>query len=108
MRSACAVLMALIAGSVVGCTSGAPGRSTAWFQTLPAFRGPVGPDVIQIEWAVIERPVGDHYINEDLWSLANEQIVPLERKDVLQDNGLRLAQIGGLLSAEFQEMLRSE
>jgi hypothetical protein len=75
---------------------------------LPSLRGPTGSDVIQIEWALIDRPVGDRYINDDLWALANEQIVPLERKDLLQDNGLRVAQLGGLLPAEFQQLLRSE
>lgn len=108
MRSVCAMLLALIAGSIVGCTAGTPGRSTAWFQTLPAFRGPVGPDVVQFEWALIERPVGDRYLNEDLWSLANEQVIPLERKDVLVDSGLRIAQIGGLLPSAFQDMMRAE
>lgn len=108
MRSPCTLLLALLAGTVAGCMTDGPLRSTAWLKALPGLRGPSGPDVVQLEWALIERPVGDHYLNQDLWGLANEQVVPLEHKDVLENNGLRIAQVGGLLPAEFQELLRSE
>jgi len=108
MRSPCVLIAALVALSAVGCTTQSRSRSTAWFASLPGFRGPSGPDVVQIEWALIERPVGDRYLNEGLWALANEQVLPLERKNVLADHGLRIAQVGGLLPAEFQELLQSE
>jgi hypothetical protein len=108
MRSPCALLAAFVLASLAGCTTDGPARSTAWYTTLPGFRGPTGPDVVQLQWALIERPIGDRYLNEDLWALANEQVIPLERKDVLENNGLRIAQVGGLLPAEFQELLRSE
>jgi hypothetical protein len=100
--------MAFVVASLAGCNTGGPARSTAWYTTLPGFRGPTGPDVVQLQWALIERPIGDRYLNEELWALANEQVIPLERKDVLENNGLRIAQVGGLLPAEFQELLRSE
>jgi hypothetical protein len=74
-------------------------------KNLSAFSGPAGPDVVQIDWALLERPIGDRFLNQDLWSLANEQVVPFERRDVLEDGGLRIAQLGGLLPAEFQEIL---
>jgi hypothetical protein len=108
MRSPCVVFAALLFMSTAGCTTEGRARSTTWFTSLPSFRGPSGPDVVQLEWALIERPVGDRYLNEGLWALANEQVVPLERKNVLEDNGLRIAQVGGLLPAEFQELLQSE
>ena len=108
MHSSRVLFAALVVLSVVGCTTERRARSAAWFASLPGFRGPTGPDVVQIEWALIERPVGDRYLNEGLWALANEQVVPLEHKIVLEDNGLRIAQVGGLLPAEFQELLRSE
>jgi hypothetical protein len=108
MRSPRALLTTFVLVSLAGCTTSGPARSTAWYTTLPGFRGPTGPDVVQLEWALIERPIGDRYLNVDLWALANEQIIPLERKDVLENNGLRIAQVGGLLPADFQELLRSE
>jgi hypothetical protein len=78
------------------------------FGGLSPFRGPTGADVVQLEWGLIERPVGDRYLNEDVWTLANEQVIPLDRKDELETNGLRIASIGGLLPAEFLELVRSE
>jgi hypothetical protein len=108
MRLPRALLPAVLVGLFMGCTSGAPVRSLAWFKASPAFRGPVGADVVQIQWALIERPIGDRYLNDDLWALANEQVIPLERKDVLDDNGLRIAQLGGLVPPELQTLLNSE
>jgi hypothetical protein len=107
MRSLCALLTALLYIAVIGCTTDGP-RSKSMFGGLSPFRGPTGADVVQLEWGLIERPVGDHYLNEDLWELANEQVIPLERKDVFECDGLRIATIGGLLPAEFQELVRSE
>jgi hypothetical protein len=107
MRLSCALLIGLLLAAALGCTTDGP-RSKSWFGPRPAFRGPTGSDVVQLEWGLIERPVGDSYLNEELWALANEQVIPLERKDALESNGLRIAQIGGLLPSEFQELVRSE
>lgn len=108
MRPLCALVLALLAGGVGGCTSEGTVRSLSWFKAPPAFRGPVGPDVVQIDVALLERPVGDRYVNDDIWALADEQIVPLEHKDILAENGLRIAQIGGILSPDFLALLTSE
>jgi hypothetical protein len=108
MRPLCALVLAMLAGGVGGCNSEGPIRSLSWFKAPPSFRGPVGPDVVQIDVAVLERPVGDRYLNDDLWALADEQIVPLEHKDVLAENGLRIAQLGGLIPPEFLALITSE
>jgi hypothetical protein len=103
--------LALLAGwatLVIGCTSPDAVRTTAWLRSLPAFRGPTGPDVVQLEWALLERPVGDRYLNQGMWDQVNEQVIALERKDMLEDNGFRVAQIGGLLPDELQSLLTSE
>jgi hypothetical protein len=105
MRHWLGLLPALLAGLFIGCTATDSARPKSWLST---FHGPTGPDVVQLEWALVEKPVGDRYLNMDLWALANEQVVPLERRDVLEEGGLRIAQFGGLLPAEFQEMLASE
>ena len=61
----------------LGCTAGPPIKSTSW---LHPFAAPSGPDVIAMDVSVIERPLGDRYLNDELWSLADEQVIPLERK----------------------------
>jgi hypothetical protein len=70
--------------------------------------GPAGSDVIQMEVALLERPLGDHYINQDFWAVADEQVVAAECQAVLADNGFRVGQVGGLLPAELQALLTSE
>jgi hypothetical protein len=101
-------LLGLSAGLVVGCTTPEAVRSTTWLRGLPSFRGPTGPDTVQLEWALLERPIGDRYLDQGLWDQVNEQVIALERKDILEDNGFRVAQIGGLLPDELQNMLTSE
>jgi hypothetical protein len=103
--------LALLAGwatLVLGCTSPDAVRTTAWLHGLPSFRGPTGPDVVQLEWALLERPIGDRYLDQRLWDQVNEQVIALERKDVLEDNGFRVAQVGGLLPDELQSLVTSE
>jgi hypothetical protein len=40
--------------------------------------------------------------------VTDEQVVPLERKAVLQTNGFQVGQLSGLIPQEFQDLLRSE
>jgi hypothetical protein len=54
------------------------------------------------------RPVGDPYINQELWAHADEQAVALDRKAVLEENGFRVCQVGGLAPAGLQMLLTSE
>jgi hypothetical protein len=89
---------------LVGCVTGKPEKSTSW---LP-LQGPVGPDVVQMDVALIERPVGDGYLNVDLWEFVDEQALPPERKVVLEDNGFRVGQVGGIPPSGLQTLLLSE
>jgi hypothetical protein len=58
--------------------------------------------------ALLECPVGDPIINHELWNSVDEQVVSLERKAVLEDNGFRIGQIGGITPARLQTLLTSE
>jgi hypothetical protein len=60
-----------------------------------------------MEVVLLERPVADSYINQEVWQTADEQIVPLERKAVLEKNGFRIGQIGGLTPGGLQNLLAS-
>jgi hypothetical protein len=99
-------VLALLAGAVAGCFTGQPERSLS--RLGPAGLGrPAGADVVQIDVALVERPLGDRYLNGDLWQLADEQGVTLERKAVLEENGFRVGQVGGLPPAGLQALLTS-
>jgi hypothetical protein len=99
--------MGLLAGVLAGCIPSQV-ESTSWFRGRPPFAGPPAPNVVQMEMALLECPVGDVYINRDLWTLADEQIIPPEQKAALEDNGFRVGQVGGIIPAELQALLTSE
>jgi hypothetical protein len=117
MRHWLAVVVALAGGVLGGCVSEQPERSTARLHA-PGLAGPVGEDVVYLDVAEIERPAGDAFLNRDLWSDADEQVVhvegddpsvSLERKTALEKNGFRIAQIGGLQPPEkLQDLLLSQ
>jgi hypothetical protein len=58
--------------------------------------------------AILEGPVGDPTLNQTIWTLADEQAVPMEAKAVLDDNGFRVGQVGGITPPELQALLTSE
>src|SRR5262249_8310944 len=93
------------AGSELVCSEY---RAESWLQRFHSFHGPTGPDVIQMDVALIERPVGDRYINTDLWDLADEQVLEADHKGLLRENGLRVAQVDGIPPAGLQSLLTSE
>jgi hypothetical protein len=99
-------VLALLAGALAGCFTGQPERSLS--RLGPAgLGGPAGEDVVQIDVALVERPLGDRYVNGELWELADEQGVTLERKAVLEENGFRVGQVGGLPPVGLQALLTS-
>jgi hypothetical protein len=107
MRQWRVLLVGLLAACLVGCVTGKPVETTSLLQRFYPFRGPSGPDVIQMDLALIEGPVGDRYMNEELWQVADEQAVSPEKRAVLEDNGFRVGQIGGVTPAGLQERLTS-
>lgn len=108
MNRAGSVVVGLVCAWLAGCATGQPVRSTSLLSRLRQMGGPSGPDVVQMDVALLEQPVGDRYINQDFWSIADEQVVALERRAHLEDNGFRVGQLGGLPPTEFQTLLTSE
>jgi hypothetical protein len=108
-----AVLAAVLVGLglwlalLVGCQTGAKQRSTSWMDRFRPFQGSTPSDAILLDVAVVEQPVLDPYLNGELWNLADEQGVPLERKGVLEDNGFRVGQVGGIVPPDLQGLLTS-
>jgi hypothetical protein len=65
------------------------------------------PDHALIEVALIERPLGDPYINEKIWERADE-LIDQESRGALDENGLRIGQLVGSLPGDLQQMLLSK
>jgi hypothetical protein len=108
MRRWQGVLLGLVSGLLVGCTTGGAARSTSWFGGLRPLQVPSAPDIVQMHVALIERRVGDTYLNERLWPLVDESAVPTEHKWALEQNGFRTGQVGGLPPPELLALLTSE
>ncbi len=109
MRHGYALLFGLLAALIAGCAANEPVLSTSWLDRHRPFQGPTGPDVVQIDFALVEQPVGDRYLNQDLWTLVDEQVVPFERnKGQLEDHGFRIGRIGGSPPAGLLALLTSE
>ncbi len=102
------LILGLLTGLLVGCATGKPAFTTSWLDSWRPFHGPTGSDVVQMDVAFLERPVGDPIINKELWILADEQAIPLERKAELEENGFRVGQLGGIKPAALQNLLTSE
>src|SRR5262245_20577897 len=109
MRHGPALLLGLCFCLLVGCTTAQPiMRTTTWLERFLTPAGPTGPDTVQMDVALLERPLGDAYVNNELWNSADEQVVALESKALVEDNGFRIGQIGGITPAGLQMLLTSE
>src|SRR5205823_13885112 len=69
-------------------------RPAAPTTALKPFAGPLGADAVGLQVAVLEVPVGDRYVNGGLWATIDEQVVALDRKSALDDNGFRIGLVG--------------
>lgn len=107
MRPLQAMMLALIVSPLAGCLPARTGNTAATSASQRPFAIPADSDSVQVLIAVIERPIGDRYLNYGLWDLADEQAVDLERKPILDDNGFRVGLIGGLMPTDLQAMLTS-
>jgi hypothetical protein len=65
-------------------------------------------DVVQLDVRVLERPLGDPFINQELWQHTDEMVVPFDRKTAVEDNGFRVGQIVGITPVKLQDHLSSE
>jgi hypothetical protein len=106
MRQWGALLAGLLAILPVGCAD-VPAAHTTVRDGLRGFGTPPSADVVQMDVALIERPVGDAYINRDVWATTDEQVVALERRAILEENGFRVGQVIGLTPSELQALLTS-
>jgi hypothetical protein len=61
-----------------------------------------------METAIIQAPQGDRFLNRELWTLADDQVLSLELKARLEENGFRIGQIGGVTPPGLQSRLTSE
>jgi hypothetical protein len=109
MRRAWALLLGLLSVLPSGCFTGEKVHKTAWLDRMPFVqKGPQGADLVVMYVALLEVPLGDRYVNRELWDQVDEQVIALERKPILEENGWRVAQMGGIIPSRLQAMLTSD
>ncbi|MCI0376215.1 MAG: hypothetical protein L0215_01280 [Gemmataceae bacterium] len=98
----------LLLASAPGCSLFGEPKPTplSWTRLRPA--PPPDQAIVQLHLRVIERPVGDAYLNTELWQHTDEMIVDLGRKSALEDNGLRVGQIVGMTPDKLDKLLQSK
>jgi hypothetical protein len=69
--------------------------------------GRAAVDGLFVESVLFERPVGDSFLDRELWSRARTPLPP-ETEAILAENGLRVTVLGGILPPKFQELIESE
>ena len=91
---------------LTGCLLSEQETPSAWIKRMrPPI--PASPEHAMIEVALIERPLGDAYLNKGLW-LHVDEFVTLDKRSILEENGLRVGQLVGALPEEFQNLLLSK
>lgn len=106
MRRPGPMLLGLGILSLVGCLTSSSGRPTNWLDRLSPKRA-FASNVIPMDTAIIECPIGDGFLNQGVWEQADEQVVALDRKALLDDNGFRVGQFGEVMPARLQNLLGS-
>jgi hypothetical protein len=96
--------LGLVLALFAGCTPTTSLRPSSFLDRLQA---PSGPDVVVMVVAVIERPACDRYLNDELWTVTDEQSVAVDRRAILESNGLRVGQFAGITPDGLQELLLS-
>jgi hypothetical protein len=102
------LLLGLLVAGSAGCLGGpAPGAGPSWLERFSSLRASLSPDAVQMQIALVRAPLGDRYLNEDLWREVDDQVVPPEQRPVLQANGFRVATVSGSTPAGLHELLTS-
>lgn len=99
--------LGLCACILSGCLIGKPVPSTSWLPRGWSGAGLDAADTVVLDVFVCEAIPGDPYIDQELWKVVDDQVLALEQKALLEQNGLRIGQIGGVVPARLQDLLTS-
>ena len=100
--------------AVVGCTPTRLAVRQGDHTVLPPL-GPstpakgqiIAPKRCDLRLVVLSRPLNDEAINKALWSVADEQVLAPESRQMLESNGLRIGLVSGNLPTEVDSILHA-
>ncbi len=95
---------------VAGCTLDKPeNQPRQVFDRIGNHGGQlIEPKKCQLRVIILDRPYRDPAINEALWPVVDEQILPRAEQKALEANGLRIGRIIGDLPREIETILKSD
>ncbi len=67
----------------------------------------IEPRYCKLDSAIVSRPVGDPVVDASVWNVADEQLIPLDARQTLEANGLRIGVITGSLPADVLEAFKA-
>jgi hypothetical protein len=103
MRLLLTVVLALSAGC---CVFGEK-NSALPIEVRRPMESSLPGELVFLDVALVDQPAGDFFLDREVWEAGDEQGVELESKPVLEENGLRVGQVGGLLPSRLQMLLSS-
>lgn len=107
MRQAGLTILALLCFGMAGCLFFRSGVNSIWPGPSRSADSTPGPDVVFMDISVLQTPVGDRAVNEEVWTTADEQILPVPLQQKLQQHGLRVGLVTGR-SDKLLELLTSK
>jgi hypothetical protein len=108
MRRRGTVLPMLLCVCLTGCFTGGKVRNAGWIERMCAPRIPLGPDGVLVDLVMIELPLGDNFLNNELWQCTDCLAIGQDKQGLLADNGLRVGPVIGMAPGELQNLLTTE
>ncbi|MFM7150624.1 MAG: hypothetical protein ACKO23_12335 [Gemmataceae bacterium] len=101
------VILGFVSGTGCGTLREKPEFKDPWINLNSSQRENADESAYLVDVAFVERPMGDYFLNKEIWDLSNEQGVDLETKPHLEKNGIRVCTVGGLVPPRLQALMRS-
>ena len=99
------VLCGILSLCWVGCFQSQSYQVGSRYSPFQRFNGPEGSDVVFVESALLQTNLGDEAIDQEIWATADDLVLPPETRAALKANGLRVAQVGGIMPAALMKLL---
>ncbi len=105
MSARLGLLLGLIA--LIGCVGPEESRPSRAWQTFRVDADP-GPEHVLLDIALIQQPFDDDYLRHELWTGADEMILPIEVRETLDLNGYRVGILVGSAHEKLTQLIQSE
>jgi hypothetical protein len=102
------LLLGLSVCSLAGCLVGKPITSASWLPRGWPVPGFENTDTVVLDVFLCEGSIASQSLGDALWQFADDQIGNLEQKALLEQNGFRVGQVGGVAPAGVQSLIASK